>query len=382
MGASLGISISQGTQDKANNRTYVSVSVYVTATGSTWNGYDSQCTGSLWGTFSGSWAKGFAKSSTTYLYSTGGWVSHDSNGYCTVWFGASYNTKVSPGTISASNSKSLTQLPTIKVTFNANGGSGAPSAQDKYYGTNLTLSSTKPTRYGYTFMGWGTSTTDTSVDYAAGGTYTSNSSNTLYAIWEKTITLNYGDNGGTGSPSSQTATIYNATTSYEFTISSTKPTRTGYDFLGWSLDINATTASYQPSGTITLSDTDILYAVWKLKTFQISYNANGGINPPSAQTKTYGVNIKLTTLEPTRSGYKFLGWSTNSSDEVPMYLSGATFTSNEDTILYAIWEQLGIAYININGTYQAGKIWVNDYGTWMSGIIFVNDNGTWKQGGI
>ena len=274
--------------------------------------------------------------------------------------------------------------PKYDVIFMPNGGSGEPSKQVKTFGINLTLSSVQPTRYGYEFLGWGISSVDTTVDYLPGATYTDDSVTVrhLYAIWKKDIGLHYDDNGGNGSPSGSTATIYNATTGYTFTISTTKPTRTGYDFLGWSLDNKATTASYQPGSSITLTNTSVLYAVWKLKTYQISYNANGGTGAPSAQTKTYGVNLKLSTVEPTRSGYKFLGWSTSNTAEEPTYLSGGTFTTNANTTLYAVWEQLGIAYINIDGTYQAGKIWVNDNGTWMSGIIFVNDNGTWTQGGI
>jgi hypothetical protein len=42
------------------------------------------------------------------------------------------------------------------ITYNANGGSGEPSAQLKKNGTDLTLSSTKPTRTGYTFQNWNT----------------------------------------------------------------------------------------------------------------------------------------------------------------------------------------------------------------------------------
>ena len=57
----------------------------------------------------------------------------------------------------ASTSFSIPALASYKVTYNANGGSGAPSAQTKYYGTTLKLSTTKPTRNGYNFKGWGTS---------------------------------------------------------------------------------------------------------------------------------------------------------------------------------------------------------------------------------
>ena len=62
------------------------------------------------------------------------------------------------------------------------GGSGAPASQTKTHGVTLTLSSTKPTRSGYTFKGWSTSSTATSASYSAGGSYTTNASATLYAV--------------------------------------------------------------------------------------------------------------------------------------------------------------------------------------------------------
>lgn len=73
-------------------------------------------------------------------------------------------------------------LDSWTVSYNANGGTGAPSSQTKYYGKTLTLSTTKPTRSGYTFAGWATSSTG-SVAYAAGASYTANAALTLYAVW-------------------------------------------------------------------------------------------------------------------------------------------------------------------------------------------------------
>lgn len=70
------------------------------------------------------------------------------------------------------------------VNYNANGGSGAPSVQTKYYKNKLTLSKTKPTRKGYTFQGWATTKTATKATYQAGGSYTKDSNVTLYAVWK------------------------------------------------------------------------------------------------------------------------------------------------------------------------------------------------------
>jgi uncharacterized repeat protein (TIGR02543 family) len=78
------------------------------------------------------------------------------------------------------------QANTYTVSYDANGGTGAPGKQTKTYDVTLALATTVPTRKDYTFKGWGTSASSTTVAYTAGGTYTGNASITLYAIWELT----------------------------------------------------------------------------------------------------------------------------------------------------------------------------------------------------
>lgn len=158
--------------------------------------------------------------------------------------------------------------PTYTVSYNANGGSGAPSNQTKQHDITLTLSSVKPTRSGYTFAGWGTSATDTGVKYSAGGQYTGNSNITLYAIWTNAakMTLAYNANGGSGAPSSQTHLINTVSK-----ISGVIPTRNNYVFLGWSTSSTATRPTYIIDGQYTNNsfrngDTFYLYAVWAKKT--------------------------------------------------------------------------------------------------------------------
>ena len=75
-----------------------------------------------------------------------------------------------------------------KVKYNANGGSGAPSTQTKYYRNALTLSSAKPTRSGYDFLGWAASSTASSAAYKSGGSYTADKDITLYAVWKQQAT--------------------------------------------------------------------------------------------------------------------------------------------------------------------------------------------------
>ena len=248
---------------------------------------------------------------------------------------------------------------TYTVSYNANGGSGAPSSQTKTYGTTLTLSSTKPTRTGYTFLGWSTSSTATSATYSAGGSYTNNASVTLYAVWSvNTYTVSYNANGGSGAPSSQTK-IYGTA----LTLSSTKPTRTGYTFLGWSTSSTATSATYTAGSSYTSNSSVTLYAVWKVNTYTVSYNANGGSGAPSSQTKTYGVTLTLSSTKPTRTGYTFLGWSTSSTATSATYSAGSSYTSNSSATLYAVWSvnTYTVSY-NANGGSGAPSSQTKTYG--------------------
>lgn len=146
------------------------------------------------------------------------------------------------------------------VSYNANGGSGAPGSQTKWKDQTLTLSSTKPTRTGHSFLGWSTSSTATSATYSAGGSYTANSAATLYAVWKaNTYTVTYNANGGSGAPANQTKT-YGVT----LTLSSTKPTRTNYNFKGWGTSASATTVSYAAGASYTANAAITLYAIWEL----------------------------------------------------------------------------------------------------------------------
>lgn len=163
------------------------------------------------------------------------------------------------GTMYASTTISVPKLASYTVSYNANGGSGAPSSQTKWYGKSLTLSSTKPTRTGYSFQGWATSSGG-SVAYSSGASYTANAAATLYAVWKaNTYTVKYNANGGTGAPGNQTKEYGTA-----LKLSTTKPTRTNYNFLGWSTSASATTATYAAGASYTTNAAVTLYAVWEL----------------------------------------------------------------------------------------------------------------------
>ena len=147
---------------------------------------------------------------------------------------------------------------TYTVTYNANNGTGEPASQTKSQDVALTLSSSVPTRTGYTFAGWNTSANGSGTSYTSGASYTANADITLYAQWTaNTYTVTYNANDGTGAPASQTKTHDVA-----LTLSTSVPTRAGYDFAGWNTSSNGNGTSYASGASYTTNANVTLYAKW------------------------------------------------------------------------------------------------------------------------
>jgi len=130
-------------------------------------------------------------------------------------------------------------------------------------------------------------------------------------------------------------------------------TRAGYTFTGWYSDktggdfIGLTGEEYIPEVDTTL------YAGWKVNTYTITLNANGGIVNPETLTVTYDQPYG-DIPEATRTGYIFTGWYTAPSGGTKM--PGAdTVKITSDQTWYAHWDKTQVT-LNINAlyTYDAG----------------------------
>lgn len=252
------------------------------------------------------------------------------------------------------------QTTQYSLSFNLQGGTGAVNTLYGVYGERLLISSSSPTKNGYAFQGWSTSSTG-SPQYQPGDYYTIYRNTILYAIWSESTqycTITFNANGGSGAPSSQQKIIGEQTY-----IPYTKPTRSGYTFLGWSTSSWATSADYQPGSTYTPYGDMTFYAVWKqnvVRTWSIIYDANGGTNAPEKQTANVGQPIVITHDEPTRSGYTFLGWNSwsGATEPDPAYTPGNVYKTDYNMTLYAIWEEdkkMYLGYDRIRKIYIGNK---------------------------
>lgn len=296
----------------------------------------------------------------------------------------------------------------FKVTYNANGGTGAPSSQLKIVNQTLKLSTKTPTLSGFKFKGWGTSTTDTSVNYKAGGNYTANKAITLYAIWGHDIT--YKPNSGQIVGGS-TQTKYSKTSIKLF--ANNKVKRTGYLLNGWatqslmpvetnnigtSKKIISGVTIYPPNATFNDNNITTLYAYYRYQsnipiTLKEYYSKNEKVADKQI-TVMYDHNIPSNTrgvfTSYWREGYELLGWSkqktevftiTPSTQQLSSLLFdyNAKYTdSTSGIVLYPVLKYSTTCYVNVNNTWKLAIPYVNVNGQWKQAMMYGNQNNNWK----
>ena len=164
------------------------------------------------------------------------------DGYMKVTFNVTNNSYVvarikarentTPDTPDTPDKPDTPDIPETKkyiITYDANGGENAPRSQEKTEDISLKLSLQKPTRSGYTFIGWSTRKEPLEAAYQPGGDFALNRDTTLYAVWQiNTYTITYNLDGGT--LQSQNPDSYTVETDI---ITLNNPSKDGYMFLGW-----------------------------------------------------------------------------------------------------------------------------------------------------
>ncbi|MBR5620365.1 MAG: InlB B-repeat-containing protein, partial [Clostridia bacterium] len=228
------------------------------------------------------------------------------------------------------------------VTYNANGGSGAPGSQTKTYGNDLTLSSTKPTRNGYTFVSWNTKADGKGTTYASGGKYTGNANLTLYAIWNPiTYSVKYNGNGATSGSMSNQSHTYD--TSKNLTANAFKRAFTvTYNYNGNGQSNSTATANATFGGWATSASGSKAYND-KQSVKNLSSTQGATVNLYAKWT-----DASVTLPSPTRTGYVLNGWYTAASGGTKIGNGGASYTPTGNITLYAQWSPISYT-VKFNG---------------------------------
>ena len=253
---------------------------------------------------------------------------------------------------------------TYTVSFDSNGGS-AVASQSVRYGSKATQP-TDPTRTGHTFQGWYTARSGGSK-YDFNQTVTGDV--TLYAHWSvNSYTLTFDGNGGKPSEASRTVAYGGQYGSLP------TATRTGHTFQGWYTARNGGT-KVSPTTTMGAADTT-LYAHWAIRSYTVSFDANGG-SAVASQSVRYGSKATQPT-DPTRTGHTFQGWYTARS-------GGSKYDFNQtvtgDVTLYARWVKEPAALRRLSGAtrYDTMERIVGAGGWRSGGTVIVASGGNYPD---
>ena len=211
------------------------------------------------------------------------------------------------------------------VTFNANGGAVTPEATTVTYG-DLYGELPTPTLEGYTFEGWFTEK-DVGTQVTKETVVTTAADHMLHAHWTRiSYEVKFDANGGIGT--CKPINVFHGDTYGTFP---PEPTLEGYEFAGWFTEKDGGTQVTKDT-MVTASHT--LYAHWTRISYEVKFDANGGIGTCKPINVFHGDAYGKFPPEPTRTGYEFAGWYTAEKD-------GTLVT--EDTVvtashtLYAHW---------------------------------------------
>ena len=216
-----------------------------------------------------------------------------------------------------------------------------------------------PTRTGYRFVGWSSSSSATSgasyITFSATSTDADDptTGNNVYAIWQISPTVTLNANGGVFQDTRQsTRSIPNQTPGDIFYFSSYSDlvTRDGYKVIGWSASSSATSPTYERDGYVSIgsSATYVYYAVWQKTRVTITLYGNGGLWGGNLQKRTLTKNVGETVsfaeygpngTPPLLNAYHTLsGWSTSATGTAAWDVDGYVTAGATDADYYAIWK--------------------------------------------
>lgn len=118
------------------------------------------------------------------------------------------------------------------------------------------------------------------------------------------------------------------------------PTRENYRFLGWYTAPNGGGTRINSSDTVKITEKTHLYSHWTDESYNIVFDANGGTGTMDKAVAPIGVNYTLPANTFTRTGYRFLGWSTDKNATSATYSDKAAVNLSDKVAtitLYAIW---------------------------------------------
>ncbi|MDR0828719.1 MAG: InlB B-repeat-containing protein, partial [Prevotellaceae bacterium] len=156
-----------------------------------------------------------------------------------------------------------------------------------------------------------------------------------YTLAYNTLQLTY-TIGTSSSPSTGGSTSGGGNYTNGQTCTVTATANSGYTFTNWTENgsVVSTNASYQ----FAISGSKTLVANFTVNCYILTFDAQGGNVTPSSKSVTYGSTVG-TLPTPTRTGYTFDGWYTNTNGSGMQYTYSTVYNTAENTTIYAKWTQ-------------------------------------------
>lgn len=211
-----------------------------------------------------------------------------------------------------------------------------------------------PARTGYIFLGWYDAAEGGSkISYSYKFTEADDGSFTMYAHWEKGITVHFVGNGYKTSINDKTVTPDKVYSSLPYLSSYYYPSNKAFD--SWYTD-EALTDKVTASTDFSGHDEITLYAGWRnyqyIVKFSIKYSDKSSVTGSMADVPVdFGVDYIIPECGYSREDYDFVGWSENSYGSTVKYKTGSILNrefvddywdgseDGESFCLYAVWKE-------------------------------------------
>ncbi len=264
---------------------------------------------------------------------------------------------------------------TYKVAYNANGAVGnVPATIEVEEGETITVSSHGSlSMKGYDFAEWNTKNDGIGNVYRESQSLKADRDIVLYAQWcIHSYSTSYDLDGGSYPEGRSNQNKYTIETE---TFTLVNPEKDGYEFLGWTTSENG-----EPNKNVSIdkgTTGDLSFrAVWRsLKSYSISYDANGGEGSTETARKSEGESVEIASASGiSRKGYEFVCWNTESDGSGKDYNPKSSYEEDADLRLYAKWSIINysIEYNLNDGKLATGKSNPVEYTVETADIILEN----------
>lgn len=113
--------------------------------------------------------------------------------------------------------------------------------------------------------------------------------------------------------------------------------KNGYAFGGWNGMADGSGTAYSAGETLNIGGDTVLYAMWQINSYTVTFDANGGRGEMPVQVVDFGTVREINGCAFVRTGYSFAGWNTSPDGTGAAYSDGQQLDLSSDITLYAEW---------------------------------------------